>query len=422
MGQSRSLLQLQMKKNLHPIPMRRILLLMSISLNGWMAAQAPKLFITIISHNEDNIGYNSSSTLYYNNRAALVNTCNMFDTKGVKYNYGGEYIALEAIADLDTGTVLTNTNGKNILRWIVEDKGFECDPHSHESSRNYADVHYLMSNLGITPTNTMSGFLYDTLQNGNAWSDYQNGVTGIYFPSHTWYPEVLWGAATMMHTHDPHFWGLFKPAHMDTFFVHNPSNTLKVVGTGCPIKIESTTTIQYVDSLIDQIVYDLQNGFLPAGGIYTQEIFFSEGKVNQPWFFPMISRVIDSVNVHVAQGTVEWKSLDEIVNYWETTYASVPFAVDCDHNSLLGNEENPLHILPPIKIYPNPVTDELVIESGVSVIEKIEIFSSLGSKVLCSTGPISSILHLAHLPKGIYFIKIKLEKSDPWSIHKIIKN
>lgn len=369
-------------------------------------AQTPKLYITLISHNEDNIGYNNSSTLYYNNRNKLVTICNTLQTKGAKYNYGGDWVALEAIADLDTGSVLSSTNGKNILRWMVEDKGFECDPHSHESTRNYADVHYLMSQLGITPTNTMSGYLYDTLQGGHAWEDYQNGVTGIYFPSHTWQPQVLWGAATPQHTHDPHFFGAFKPGGLDSFFEHTPSNNLTAIGTGCQIKLESTTTIGAIDSLIDNIVADIQSGNLPSNGFYTQEIFFSEGKVNQSWFMTLFNKVIDSVNVHVGNGTVEWKSLSEIHNLWQTTYNSEPFAYDCaGNNSLVTgvedvNTENS-HIL----LYPNPANDYLTVSSINSEETKIIVYNSLGQALITDTFIGTGSISLNGLNNGMYIVQ-----------------
>ncbi len=387
-----------------------------ISTANHIVAQAPKLFITIVSHNEDNIGYDVSSSLYYSKRLAMVGTCNMFQTKNVKYNYGGEWVALEAIANLDTGSVLANTNGKNILRWLVEDLGFECDPHSHETTRNYADVHYLMSQLGITPSNTMSGFLYDTLQNGVEWDDYENGVTGIYFPSHTWYPKAMWGAATPMHTHDPELWGVFKPQDINNFFVHNPTNNLRVIGTGCPIKIESTTTIGEVDSLIDQIVYDLQNGILPNNGIYTQEIFFSEGKVTQPWFTSLITAVIDSVNTHVMAGTVEWKSLNEILNYWQTSYDSIPFAVDCSHNDLLDIPNETYDNNVQITVYPNPVRENFTISFGDKAEHVICIYNLTGEEISTRYVTEKSEISTINWSHGIYFIQI-----DQSTTRKLIK-
>src|SRR6185295_5734960 len=94
----------------------------------------PKLYIYIVSHNEDNIGYLNGASghlNYLSARNALINVCNMVQQKNLAYDYGADHVALRAIAQYDTGTVITNTNNKNLVKWMVEDRGAECDPHSH---------------------------------------------------------------------------------------------------------------------------------------------------------------------------------------------------------------------------------------------------------------------------------------------------
>lgn len=339
----------------------------------------------------------------------MVNICNTIQAKGAKYNYGADYVALQAVANLDTGSVVSNTNGKNLVKWMKEDKGVECDPHSHESTYNYADVHYLMSQLGITPSNVMSGYLYDTLQNGIAWDSYQNGVTGIYFPTHTWQPEILWGGATPMHAADPYFFGVFKPQSMSNYFVHSPSNALTAIGVGCPIKLQSTTTIGYVDSLVDKIVSDIQNAILPSNGFYTQEIFFSEGQVNQPWFLQLLNKVIDSVNVHVANGAVEWKNLTEIYTLWQTTYGSAPFAYDCGGYNVLGIDENTNSQSNFLTVYPNPFTTQTDIRADVplnnATLTMENCFGQMVAEIKNIDG-YSVKLERGSLPGGMYLIRL----------------
>jgi hypothetical protein len=57
-----------------------------------------------------------------------------------------------------------------------------------------------------------------------------------------------------------------------------------------------------------------------------------------------------------------------------------------------------------IKIYPNPVKDELRIESGDLKIESVEILDLSGKKI--STNSID----VSPLPQGIYFVKLETEK------------
>ncbi len=102
-----------------------LIALCNIFIGNYSIAQAPKLYITLVSHNEDNIGYDNSSTLYYNNRNALVNICNTLQTKGVKYNYGGDWVALEAIAALDTGDIVSTTSRCSLFDVSIRNYSFQ---------------------------------------------------------------------------------------------------------------------------------------------------------------------------------------------------------------------------------------------------------------------------------------------------------
>ncbi len=276
-----------------------------------------------------------------------------------------------------------------------------------------------MSQLGITPSNTMSGFLFDTLQGGHSWDEYENGVTGVYFPTHTWNPQFLWGAATPQHAYDPHFFGVYKPAGMGNFFQHVSTNNLTVIGTGCQIKLESTTTVSFVDSLIDNIVADIQSGNLPANGIYTQEIFFSEGKVAQPWFMSLLNGVIDSVNAHVTAGTVEWKNLTEIYNYWQTTYSSTPFAYDCDGNNVLGIDDDIVDLTDQITIYPNPASNYFSIQQNSDEKTEVTIYNSYGQLVFTDNFTKNMSIPVNEFTNGVYFVQFIQNKKS--ATYKLIK-
>ena len=71
-----------------------------------------------------------------------------------------------------------------------------------------------------------------------------------------------------------------------------------------------------------------------------------------------------------------------------------------------------------LKLYPNPVTNILTIESKNIKISKVEIYSILGEKIKEITSNFVSIA-TDKLSKGIYIIKIYSGKSS--MIRKIIK-
>jgi len=75
-----------------------------------------------------------------------------------------------------------------------------------------------------------------------------------------------------------------------------------------------------------------------------------------------------------------------------------------------------------IKIYPNPTTGELTIRSYELGITNIEIFDTYGKKQSHASRVTSNenIINIAHLPAGVYFVKVYSEKGV--FIEKIIKN
>ena len=97
---------------------------------------------------------------------------------------------------------------------------------------------------------------------------------------------------------------------------------------------------------------------------------------------------VSNVRLHIPQGTLsiyqaalEWKNfllVDDVIDIKEALSKSM-------------------------KIYPNPVKDELLIESGELTVKKIKIIDVTGKIVENST-------NVSALPQGIYFVKIETDK------------
>ncbi|MCL2511885.1 MAG: T9SS type A sorting domain-containing protein, partial [Bacteroidales bacterium] len=76
-----------------------------------------------------------------------------------------------------------------------------------------------------------------------------------------------------------------------------------------------------------------------------------------------------------------------------------------------------------VRVYPNPTDGELRIESGELRMESVEIYDVMGRKAL--TSPVSftppeTTLNIAHLPTGVYFLKIQTD--DGVVVRKVVKN
>ena len=62
-----------------------------------------------------------------------------------------------------------------------------------------------------------------------------------------------------------------------------------------------------------------------------------------------------------------------------------------------------------LKVYPNPTTDYLFIDSEGQPIKKLQLFH-LNGKMVSLPGQPGNSLHVAHLPAGLYFVRIETDK------------
>ena len=77
--------------------------------------------------------------------------------------------------------------------------------------------------------------------------------------------------------------------------------------------------------------------------------------------------------------------------------------------------------VPFIKLYPNPATDKITIESN-STNNKIEIYNNLGQNVYsCYSTELTSEINVSEYPTGIYFVKLS-DQNGKMITTKFIKN
>ncbi len=286
------------------------------------------VYLTFVTHNEESEPYNTNFTYYLLRRNAVVQLANTVAARGVKWDFQSDWRFLVAVKQFDTGSVVSNTNGKNLIKWLVEDKGIQCDPHAHENAYNYADIAYLHEQLGITSTKVVGGFLYNQIVNGNNWENLETGIFGRVYTNYFWKPDILWGGGTPGHVNDPQNYGAWKPQSMANYFFHDSTKHLTLIGNGCGNKIFDTsdvnTSIQTVKNIVNAVSY----GVLPDTGFYTANVFMSIGQLNVSQINKM-TQFIDSMDSLVAEGKIQWKNINEIYGIWNTSYGKKPFWTDC---------------------------------------------------------------------------------------------
>lgn len=392
-----------------------IILFSGSHFHGIKSQTHPPVYMTLVSHNEDNTNWTTYS-YYKPKRDLLVQLANTVQSKGAAWSFQSDWKFLLGVAMFDTGSVVLNTNGKNLIKWMVEDKGVFCDPHSHEANGyNYADVAYLHQQLGITPTKVVGGFLYDTVINGNNWEDLDDGQYGRMYPFYFWQPDILWGGGTPLHVNDPYPLGAWKPKSMNEYYVHDSTRHLVLLAHGCENHIEDTSNIYYNTETVRNIVRQIDNGRLSDSGFYPAFSIFNVGDLNASRVIK-ISQFIDSVNALTAGGRVQWKSLTQIYNIWNTTYNKKPYYVMCEDIplsvSLISNEVPNGYVLE--QNYPNPFNPNTVINFSIpekSFVElkiydlKGSLIEVLTSKEL-SPGSYSVNWNAENFSSGIYFYSI----------------
>jgi len=286
-------------------------------------ASLPAVHLTVVSHNEEPAGgrpdYTADINYYLSNRKLVKQLAETITSRGAKYNFQSDWNYLTAVAMFDTGAVTANTNGKNIVRWMKEDLGVEVDPHAHESQYNYADVAYLIGQLGVTPSKNVGGFLYDPPDNPQGWEQHEAGVYGTVYPSYFWRADNLWGAATYLHQGiDDASSGMWRPKDRYNFYVDDTTQRLAYIGRGCG----------GLAGLV-QLVDDIQTGKAPSTGFYTANLMLI-----QDWMdsvsIAQLGATIDSLAPSVAQGRIVWSTLSQTANNWKTQHAAKESRYTCD--------------------------------------------------------------------------------------------
>lgn len=372
------------------------------------------VYLTFVTHNEENEIYNNFN-YYILRRNITVQLADYVVKKGVKWDFQSDWKFLVAVKNFDTGNVVSNTNGKNLIKWLTEDMGISCDPHAHENQYNYADVAYLHSQLGITPPPIVGGFIYNQIIGGNNWEELEDGQYGRIYTSYFWQPDILWGGGTPLHVADPMNYGAWKPQSMANYYTHDTSKHLTLIGNGCSNKIFDTTAVTTALNKIRNLMNAVEYNLIPDTGFYTATVFMSVGQFNNTQLNKM-KQFIDTMSIYVSQGKVQWKTIKELYDYWNTSYQKKPFWIQCDDlpsgysvidisvipEGFLNITSNSLNMRDTITSYLRNVSSPyLIIDSSKAVIDSI---SFKGSFVFQNAA------------SGVYYIQLKHRNAlETWS-------
>lgn len=380
----------------------------------YQPAKAAHLYLSFVTHNEENEPYNNFS--YYNlRRNLIVQLAQYVVQNNAVWNFQSDWRFLQAVYNFDTGSVVQNTNGKNLIKWLTEDMNIECDPHAHETQYNYADVAYLHERLGIVPTKVVGGFLYNQIINGNNWENLEQGIYGRVYTSYFWKPDILWGGGTPNHVNDPLNFGAWKPQSMANFYVHDTSKNLTLIGNGCANKIYDTTAVYTALNRVRNIMNAYECGLIPDTGFYTSNVFMSIGQLNVIQLNKM-KQFIDTVNIYVSQGRIKWKSVSGMHDKWMTDYGKKPFRLQC---SQMPSDYGVLKVTVSTEGFLNTATSTASLKDSFTVYlrntsQPYAIVDSAKRPVDSLT--LSASFGMLNAPNGTYYIVVRHRNGlETWS-------
>jgi hypothetical protein len=290
-------------------------------------SHARHLYLSFVTHNEENEPYNNYS-YYILRRNLIVQLAQYVVQNNAVWNFQSDWKFLQYVSVFDTGSVVSNTNGKNLIKWLTEDMGIYCDPHAHETQYNYADVAYLHQQLGITPTKVVGGFIYNQVIGSNNWENLEQGIYGRVYTTYFWKPDILWGGGTPLHVNDPQNYGMWKPQSIANYYVHDSSKNLTLVGNGCTNKIFDTTAVTTALNKVRNLINAYETGLIPDTGYYTSNVFMSIGQLSNVQMNKM-KQFIDTVNIYVSQGRIMWKNIQGMHSTWNSEFGKKPFWLQC---------------------------------------------------------------------------------------------
>ncbi|MBM4177105.1 MAG: T9SS type A sorting domain-containing protein [Ignavibacteria bacterium] len=397
--------------------MKKLLVLFSL-ITIMANAQPAKVYVVLFTHIEDNLpigvlGTTEARISYLSVRSKLIDMANLASSYSVRWSYQPDWKILLAAFIYEDSSVIATTNGKNILRYLKEDKGVIIDPHSHEKlGYNYTDVAWLLDSLGVGGSTVIGGHVWDpSLPQFQNWDRYRVPVRGTKYPWAIWRGNILMGSGTPNHTNDPQISGVWRPKDRYNYFKDDTLGNIYCIG-------QYKSDIASISELI--ALYD-------SGKVSNNKMLTSSYHIK-----PNVLTAINGITIienTVIKPLVAMRDANKInitdfttlINDWKTIYNSKPYIYDPNSPTKvdLAEEHNPKEF-ELYQSYPNPFNSQVNIGFNITRPGRvnISIFNLLGEKVailidktLENVGYQKLQWNANNIPSGIYYVIMKYNES-----------
>jgi hypothetical protein len=286
----------------------------------------PTIYVSIVTHSEDTLSpgnpdFAASESATLQERDGVIAFAQMLSEHGATYDWQSDWNFLLGLLAWDEGA--TEANGKNLARYLVEDLGMSADPHSHQNKGyNYADVAYLIRELGVTPSGIVGGFIAAPVSS-SIYDSLTATLNGSKYPSYSWTPTALWGGGTAMHINETAQWvsGIWIPTSGADLFT--PAQE------GTPVIGKYNAGFNGLDDLLEKQA----NGTLEAGNMYTMTITTNQNMLTADYIAEFENQLATYAD-ETAAGKIVWVTLPEALNIWKTQYQSKPTILQYDGDGI----------------------------------------------------------------------------------------
>lgn len=311
------------------------------------ASPATPVYVTLFSHNEEG-GYwaqlAGNESTYRQYRENLVQKVLLVEQYGAAFDWQTSIDVLRAMGKWENSSLFTSTNGKNIVRWMKEDKGVRIDTHTH--AVNSADVAHELRGLGVEPTGVIGGFeLFEpsgkrgvfkqTPLNSQAGLniDADGKIRGRIHPESVLLPKIVVLPAMVGHVYDGFESGVWRPAK-DDYYVHDPGGSLIAIGSGyAPAantigpKNSGGSTIWYRGGeYIKELVGKIDSGELNRGKIYTASVAMIDMPIAPGGTdtYRGLKETLDALVELQKTGDIVYADYEKIAALWQEKYKGEP--------------------------------------------------------------------------------------------------
>ncbi len=291
---------------------------------GWTAAAPERVLVAVAIHSEDpgNVhtpDFRTNQTAYAEFRGDLLRFADLMASNDLPWSLQSDWNFLLGVqqyeVDAPDTNLLARTAGTNVILYLARHRGVEMVPHSHEGfGYNFADVAWLLQELGVEPAGVVGGHIYDPAE--FSYQDWPRFIPGLacqhYTNGFVWKPYLLMGSGTPLHVAEPVATGLWRPASSNAYFTDQPTNTLACFGVW-----ESTT------QHLARLLRDVETARLPTGRLYTAAwVFPHHGLTNDSYFLTNVAASVAHLRAQANAGRLEVVRFDEAYRIWQDEYGA----------------------------------------------------------------------------------------------------